>query len=536
MKYSHIDIIEKCLYAYDKQRIADFISLVEKQGLTEHGFPRLAANIGTLMAEGRCLEYKDYFCRIMDLSCKWFPLVTDECDKAGNDFSIREVCWALMKLEGKGIVDEVLIQGWKTQIAALNPWQNYYKVVADVETPDYNWALFAAVSEYVRSSYCGIDNMDFVERQLANQLLAIDENGMYKDPHNPIMYDLVPRLLFMTLIIIGYDGIYRNTIEELLDKSSLLTLKMQSVTGEVPFGGRSIQFLQNEALMASLCELYAVFYKKRGDIAKAGLFKAAAKLAVENVCTYLNVEPVSHIKNRYPIDSLIGCEGYGYFNKYMITTASNIYFAYRFCDDSIEPIYDNTSYVASTSADFHKTFIRHGDYFLQYDTNADLNYDANGLGRVHKKGCPSAICLSVPFPKGEGYKIENPNSRAMSICLDDCAERPYKLVESNIDELGVHARFENCIGSEMCHVSGNGVDIEFSKSGFMLPVYEFDGQNHTDITILKDGIDVMYQGCTCSFKYDGVLSESFEYFNNRNGRYRVYKVAGNKLHVEISKG
>ena len=41
--------------------------------------------------------------------------------------------------------------------------------------------------------------------------------------------------------------------------------------------------------------------------------------------------------------------------------------------------------------------LKFGEYFAEYDTNADFHYDANGLGRIHRLGAPSAICLSVPF-------------------------------------------------------------------------------------------------------------------------------------------
>ena len=47
--------------------------------------------------------------------------------------------------------------------------------------------------------------------------------------------------------------------------------------------------------------------------------KRGAKLATVRALAYLNVKPISHIKNRYDIKTCIGGELYGYFNKYMIT-------------------------------------------------------------------------------------------------------------------------------------------------------------------------------------------------------------------------
>ena len=43
---------------------------------------------------------------------------------------------------------------------------------------------------------------------------------------------------------------------------------------------------------------------------------------------WLSEEKIRHVKNFYPTDSMIGCEDYAYFDKYMITTASWFYIAH----------------------------------------------------------------------------------------------------------------------------------------------------------------------------------------------------------------
>ena len=50
---------------------------------------------------------------------------------------------------------------------------------------------------------------------------------------------------------------------------------MQSVTGEMAFGGRSNQYLFNEAYLASACAYEAARYAKEGDPALAGQFALA---------------------------------------------------------------------------------------------------------------------------------------------------------------------------------------------------------------------------------------------------------------------
>ena len=175
---------------------------------------------------------------------------------------------------------------------------------------------------------------------------------------------------------------------------------MQSVNGEIPFGGRSNQFLHNDPLIAGLFEYEANLHAKNGDLKKAGQCKQAAMLAAQNGLAWLNTDHLYHIKNGYEPFSGYGCEPYGYFQKYMVTMASLAYFAYLMADDSIEEqpcLSLSENFIHSTSEHFHKTFIKFGDYFLEYETRADFHYDCNGLGRIHRKDASPVICLSVPF-------------------------------------------------------------------------------------------------------------------------------------------
>ena len=67
MKEIYLDIMELSLDAYTPERIREYIDEVKRDGLTEHGFPRLGANIGILMAHGKRLELKSTFIEIIDL-------------------------------------------------------------------------------------------------------------------------------------------------------------------------------------------------------------------------------------------------------------------------------------------------------------------------------------------------------------------------------------------------------------------------------------------------------------------------------------
>lgn len=556
MKEIYLDIMEKALSAYTEERIKEYIDEVKRNGLSEHGFPRLGANIGILMAHGRRLELKAEFIEIIDL-CQYGFAHPQNKSKGGNNFAVREVCHALIELQKTDIIDREQLEAWKEKLKALDIPTTYTHIVSeDVKHPN-NWAYFGVLSEQARGLLCGTDPTPFLEHQLPSQLLRLDKNGMYRDgsvtgPHQPLVYDLVTRNLIGLSLFMGYDGKYAEKIEKMMDDSDDLTLKMQSVTGELAFGGRSNQCVHNEMMSANYYELRATLLNKKGDLKKAALFKAAAKKAAEMCMHWLNEKPMSHVKNHFDPDLKLGCEGYAYFNKYMITVASNAYLAYLVADDSIEPttaVTDIGGFIAQTSEDFHKVILNAGGYFAEIDCNADTHYDANGLGRVHKKDCDSRVCLSVPFPAGEtNYKLETPNKHPLSICCYKNTENgilcsaedgvKHLLISKNEGADRCSAVFdcvlnEERVFTEECTVNENGVGLEFDGAdGILVPAFLFDGANETEIITANGQITVKYNGSFCKYIFEGE-PQDYGVFFNRNGRYRAYKIATDRLHIEM---
>jgi len=338
----------------------------------------------------------------------------------------------------------------------------------------------------------------------------------------------------------------------MMEASDDLTLKMQSVTGELAFGGRSNQCIHNEALLANYCELRASLLGRKGEKERAGLFKAAAKKAAETCMHWLQKKPMSHVKNHFAPDLKLGCEGYAYFNKYMITVASNAYLAYLVADDHIEPTVapaDIGGFVAETGEDFHKVFMNAGGYFVEMDCNADTHYDAGGLGRVHKNGCDPRVCLSVPFPcEQSSYKLEMPNMHPLSICcykntadgIVCSAQEGIKhiLTSKTQNETQCRAVFDchlndDRLFTEEYTVSNAGVDVVFiGADGVLLPVFLFDGVKESEILATSGQIVVKYNGSFCKYTFSGE-PEEYGLFFNRNGRYRAYKINTDKLHIEI---
>ncbi|MBR5459300.1 MAG: hypothetical protein IKV53_00390 [Clostridia bacterium] len=547
MREIYLDIMERALSAYDDERIADFIDRVKRDGLTEHGFPRIAANIGILMANGRCERYFPVFCEIMDLCTEYFLKV-----KAANEFSVREVVCSLALLEKRGRCPKELIEKWRERIAKINPWDCYMMIARDLETHIGNWALFGAVSEYVRLRWCGLEINDFVESQLANQIRFVDENGMYMDPNCPMVYDLVPRMLFNSLLRFGYDGVHKRAIEDILDKGLDLELKMQSVNGEIAYGGRSSQFYHNEPLLTSIFEMEACRLAERGDFERASVCRAAAIKSAEYTRSCIFDGEFTHIKNYYDKDSFIGSEPYGYFDKYMITLASNLSFAYFFAREDIKPsvaVCEKGGYCVSTSDFFHKTFLNSNGYFLEFDTEADFHYDANGLGRVHKNGCPSQLCLSLPCPpKTDTIRLEWDNPRGMSLavwCENDGkilygSEKyaKYTLLSSGDNFVEYLCDMKGVTVKARCSLSEGGVDITLEgkgRVGLVIPLFEFDGKNKVEHSFSTAGATVEYKDCLCRYTYDESVVSDEGVFCNRNGRYRFVRVESRGIHVEMGR-
>jgi len=549
-----IEAMERTLSAYSDAHIHRYFEDVKQNGLTEHGFPRLTADIGILIAHGRRRDLLPVFLEMMEFCCKTIPHV-----KAANDFSVREIISCLWEVEKSGVVEREATIRWRKYLVGIEPTSCYTRYATSVTDSVRNWALFTSVSEYFRLKADLCDTTEFIELQLEQQLQWFDENGMYKDKlhtenHQPIVYDLVPRGLMAMLLNQGYCGKHCKKIDGIIQKAALLTLKMQSPTGEIPFGGRSNQFLHNEAWLCVIFEFEAKRYDRMGDQKMAARFKAAAEQAFGAIRIWLEKEPIRHIKNRYPTETKYGCEGYAYFDKYMITVASILHGAYLICDDEIACDYTETFEPAAfaTSAHFHKLFLKSGGYGIELDLDADTHYDANGLGRIHRAGAPSVICLSCPCPKEPSYVVDVDAPQAFSACavIRDqgewklAAEDDVKMQLLKLEEQDEQACTEILTIfpdgkriSEQYTVNSAGVSVVLrgaGEIGFALTALAFDGEKQTEIVLEKQNLIVFYEGWMCRYKTDGEIINLKKVAANRNGHYGMYLAAGKaELRVNI---
>lgn len=556
MKERYLDTMSRVVNVYSPERFRAYIEKVRTEGITEHGFPRLCANIGILMAHGRNLELKDRFEEMMALCCRDIPAFCPKKGKRGNDFSVRELVSCILELEQAKIYPTETIAEWKNAMSVIIP-KDYYRMVAP-EPPVAvdNWAAFNAASEQIRCAAGLADTHAYIENQIASQMLSFDDNGMYRDPNDPMVYDVVTRNMLSTCLYYGYNGSHKPKLEKHLRKAGDLTLLMQSVTGELAYGGRSNQFLHNEAHLAACFEFEASQRKLSGDTAAASRFKAAAGLALGNIIHWLDTAPGQHIKNYFPIDSMIGCENYAYYDKYMVTVASFLYLAYRFCDETVTPstcpAADDSSHIFVTSDAFRKAFCKSGPYFLEAELCSDPHYDASGIGRIHRRGAPSVICLSVPASVTPNYKTERSNPLPLSICCGALTNGKWEyssepggkhLVKSH-DSSRHQANLSLCCElpsgktlQEDIFVTKDGIHIVLRGDGnicMLLPAFIFDGKTSTLIECTQNMLRISYKGWNCLYETSGTIQDQACICGNRNGNYKLYRAeALNELHIHI---
>ena len=553
-KSRYLDVMEAAVGAYTPERTADYVRRVEKGMIKEHGFHRLTANIGIVIAHGRLSDKKELFHHMMDLCCRQIPIAyVKNGSQVGNDFGVKEIVSCLLEVEKAGIFPKEVTDAWRADLAKAVPETTYTCRPRLGDPKAHNWAVFAAASEQART-FAGLNGVPaFTEKYVKDQLRFFDANGMYKDPNQPMVYDGVTRLQFAVALHFGYDGPSRAALEAQLLKSAEPTLLMQSETGEIPYGGRSNQFLHNEGFWAALCEWYASWFKARGDLATASRFRRAAMRALDSLDYWTRQPGLRHVKNRFPLETRYGCEGYGYFDKYMVTLGSWAYLAYLFADESIPLAPDEPRTAVFTTSDaFHRTILHAGGYTAQFDVAPDTHYDGPGLGRVQRRGAPPMICLSVPFTKKPSYTIDVKNETPLAILPGwkqadgswayaygpDYAVTGTKAGVGRAEAtLSVSRKGLPALTWES-NLSAAGLETVLAGAddlALTLPVLCFDGETRVEAKVGAKSLAVTFNGWTCRWETDGEIVDTGKTYANRNGHYRRFEARGKmRLSVKIS--
>jgi len=317
------------------------------------------------------------------------------------DLTLKEtaVAWQLMKPHS----DPKQHHLWGQALSALRPAAVF---VAEQRIRSgqslHNYGISSVVGEWLRCQFGLAGDRDWLERVLEWELPLFTAHGMYRDPADPMLYDLMVRQNLSELIEWGYDGVHTERIRELLRRSGRVTLHMLSPCGYAPYGGRSNGLLHNEAMVSYICEHQSNELGRAGSVIDAASFRLAGATALRACLPYLQEPPLRYIKNWFPPQSRHGKDGgYGEYANYALLAAS--LFARTALVAGEAPLTVPASRVLLPTVldlwpEFHKVFMNCGDLHLEIDTRAQPGYEATGLGRFHHAYAPPNLALSAGIP------------------------------------------------------------------------------------------------------------------------------------------
>ncbi len=530
--------------------------------------PRFVAPAAILLASGRIPEHRELVFKVMDRACE--RLSAPDSRQNSPDFWMRELVTAYTVLDG--IAPEERRAKWRESLTKVIPEQHYKEVdpTGKKLASFHNWCIYAAAGESMREA-AGIGGMPetvygdaFFDRYVEPQFGHFTAYGMYRDPNDPITYDITTRLQLAAALAWGYQGKLAPKVSELLRRGGLTTLLFVSPEGFVPYGGRSAQFQYQEGIAAALCEFEARRYKAINP-ALAGAFKRQAHLSAAALRPYLiESEVPRHIKNHFDIDGLHGCDSYGQYSVYSLFAASVLGLAALFADDDIAEApapAEIGGYTLYLRGPFHKLFASAAGSYLEYDTAADLHYDATGLGRILAAGMPFAMLPAMPFAAEPKYKIAGnlpgnahnlaiaPEFRGMDGRLIRLADRTEEgeLLFEEVESVPGRVRFvlRRRVGEvtveERVTMERGLIRLEYEIRGRVLeaalpfPVLVDDGLNHAAVDI-RDGAMVVAMGGKGMQIRGSAAPVMAETATNRNGVYRVFRFpfdANQKLTLDL---
>lgn len=184
-------------------------------------------------------------------------------------------------------------RSWREQLRAPTPERLYFG--------GHNWVFYGTAAETLRIRLGLSDRRDWIDAALAAEMPNWTGYGMYRDPGDPVTYDLTVRQSLAMMLENGYAGAHVTWLRQTLRTGALATLLFASPTGVAPCGGRSNQYHMMEAMTAYLAEWQAKAEAAAGDAALAGALRRLALAGAEAVRRWLLQDPYLCQKNQMPL-------------------------------------------------------------------------------------------------------------------------------------------------------------------------------------------------------------------------------------------
>ena len=523
---------------------------------------RFVGALGGCIWGGRCEDLVDACALSMDYCCELMAgVIVPEGGVGGPEFYTKELMFAWFALQGK--VDPARHGRWAELLASYDPWARY---PSWLEWRDHNFPVYALCGEQLRTFAGVADSGDAVDAMLDNQFKFISPWGLYRDPYDPFTYDLTDRQQLGMLPHFGYTGRHAGWIDEATRRGALTQLLFTSVTGQMPYGGRSNQYHIMEAMAACICEMEARRYGQDRP-GYSGAFKRAAHQAVASVMPWImDYDPAYIIKNRFDRDLMHGdtrADGSPY-TAYALLIASILGTAYQMADESIAeapaPI-DRGGYVMQLWPAFHRTFATCGPYHIEIDNAGQPTHDATGLGRFHKRGVRPETALSMSIPTNPVVRMSidpSPVHAAIGpyvewgmkhMPLAEMADSRHcrgihsaelTVEEETIERVAFTLRYSGDLAgaeaiTERYELTADGLRIMPTVEGgvlsrFVVPLLVTDGLVESHVERLEDGFRVTYEGAVYEARIDDVTGIDIVLDHkqrpNINGIYQLGKFVG----------
>ena len=533
---------------------------------------RYVSSGAILLAFGRIPDLRETVFRAMDHACRQLT----EPKPPSADFWMRELATAFMALEP--IAEASRLEGWRRDLARVDPERAYRDARPDGRGLDRlgNWAVYGAVGEFLREVAGFAPAQDFLwgrgffDKYMPAQRGHFTENGMYRDPNDPMTYDITTRLQIATALVFGYSGPLRDDLNELLRRGGLTQLLYVSPEGYAPFGGRSSQFQFQEAILSALCELEARRYR-RSDPRLAGAFKRQARLSAASVRRWvLDSRPFRCIKNGFDPAAGHGNDSYARYSGYGVLPASFFGLAAIFADDDIPEApcpAESGGFVLELRGAFHKVFATCGGTQVEIDTRADFEHDATGLGRFTRSGVPIELGPGMPITSTPDYVVPELHKakRALAIGPEWLAEgkwaRLAELSEGLESRVAVRRETREEVAFDLtwthaadavevveeyvlregmlrlvAHVRCGGRPAKGVR--LLVPLLATDGEAESRIVHESGAVSVAYRGAVLRIAFDPALSARIDDTRvaNRNGLYTclVVESANDSVAVDLA--
>jgi len=555
-KKDYLDIIELVVDAYGVAELEKWLEMPDE--IYYFTAFRTSQMLAYVVSTGRRPELLSLWEKVTEKAMRGL----EKSVRSGyTDMTIEALCTSFL------LMREYVKPEWMEQLRNTRPETHYQ----DLNREDFSSNMVnGMVGMIMREKVTGEKSQAYFERIMPFVLEYIDENGMFEDYEPAMLYDINGRLRFTQLMWNGYDGKWAKEIDDFLCRSGEFSLKMQSATFQIPYGGRSNQFLHNEVLQAGVFEYEACRWKKLGDMKKAGEFKRAAHLSVMSVMKYLNLPGgTKHIRNKFPQNCLFGIDFYGTFPRYMQALATFVSYAYEMADDSIEEVEcpaERGGYAFRTSMVFDKVFAAVEGQSVEYALMSQHKHEVSGLGRYHARGIPSELGLSMPFTAKPVYllsqncvpydllgprAVEEELREYVTDVAPSCdmaissgyidsdgnrhlfceKEQPWvaEILEETPDKVSFAIKWQ--LATETITLDSDGLHIKTELSPALdgrafwaVPLLKTNGASEAEYEVSDKKIVVNFEGCKNTVISDIKMDITDELTANRNGIYRIMHV------------